>query len=525
VSIWSNQVMVGRSPSRHSGCVCRGNRAARPSGDGVRTVRAGRLAAFLFGLAAVYLVLTAQQLPDFSADRIWAGALTAAATSALLLLLPWHRWPAWASLLPPLWAFVVLAGPVGWYAHALSHYLLLYTLLFLYVGLTQRPGTCLSMLPVALLTLLGVGDEPVLPPLPLLLGPVVVAAVLGEVLAFLVAQQQRAQDNLGRLLEATTELQGAGDTIAASNVIAAVACDLLGAASTTVLLREAPGSDVLVSANTARGAAPVGEIRVDTSTDDSGSSRALRAGQPVFVSDAAADPGLHASNVAKTGTASVLFLPLGAHGAHEGVAVAVFTSRRRRIDLAAQRAAQVLATQAGQVLRRVREAQALHDLASVDTLTGLANRRTLFNRLTELSSGDCLVFLDLDHFKQINDQYGHAEGDAVLRSFASALSQVVREEDMAARYGGEEFALLLQRTDARGALLVLDRLRSVARPGVTFSAGVAVHGGRPATETLAAADAALYDAKRSGRDTTRVADTGPGAPTVVVDLSSRQARG
>ncbi|HEX2904973.1 MAG TPA: GGDEF domain-containing protein [Jatrophihabitans sp.] len=149
-------------------------------------------------------------------------------------------------------------------------------------------------------------------------------------------------------------------------------------------------------------------------------------------------------------------------------------------------------------------ADELRQLAHVDTLTNLANRRDLDLRLAEAGPGDAVVLIDLDHFKQLNDTFGHAAGDEVLTEFGLVIRATLRAGDYAARYGGEEFALVLPATSESDATVTLARLRqrwAVLRPEITFSAGVAAL--RPelgAATALQAADLALYEAKRSGRN-------------------------
>lgn len=160
-----------------------------------------------------------------------------------------------------------------------------------------------------------------------------------------------------------------------------------------------------------------------------------------------------------------------------------------------------------------------------DALTGLFNRRYLNHRLQEeiaraLRHGEPLacLFIDADHFKQINDSYGHAAGDRVLAKLAEFLRQQLRGSDTAARFGGEEFALILPQTDHASACQLAERIRSAvsARPvaldngdqiRVTVSIGVsslpaAVPEGIEvaARQLLERADAAVYAAKRAGRD-------------------------
>ncbi len=143
----------------------------------------------------------------------------------------------------------------------------------------------------------------------------------------------------------------------------------------------------------------------------------------------------------------------------------------------------------------------LAESASTDLLTGLPNRRMLDRALGRLSADDTVIMLDLDHFKQVNDNFGHAAGDEVLRMFGCVLRAAVRGRDTVGRFGGEEFLVVL--APPEGADVVLQRLRAewlTERPfPVTFSAGIAASVGDP-DETLRLADQALYQAKEAGRD-------------------------
>jgi len=158
--------------------------------------------------------------------------------------------------------------------------------------------------------------------------------------------------------------------------------------------------------------------------------------------------------------------------------------------------------------------------AAVDGLTGLATYRVLRDRLaTEVARSDrtgdpfAVLFVDLDNFKKVNDEFGHEAGNEVLRGAARECGAHIRTTDLAARYGGDEFVLVLVRTRVDGALGVADKVRatieatgrSLGYPEglVTVSIGVAefVPGRGPETEdVLVAADRALYRAKASGRN-------------------------
>ena len=152
--------------------------------------------------------------------------------------------------------------------------------------------------------------------------------------------------------------------------------------------------------------------------------------------------------------------------------------------------------------------------ALTDPLTGLANRRALFETFGDgpLPGDTVVIVFDLDRFKSINDRYGHALGDEVLRRFAETLVAHGREGDRAARLGGEEFALVLPQTQPLAAMQIAEHIRNrfeaerFAADGgpvtCTVSAGVAValDAGPGFEETLSAADRALYHAKSAGRN-------------------------
>jgi diguanylate cyclase (GGDEF)-like protein/PAS domain S-box-containing protein len=173
------------------------------------------------------------------------------------------------------------------------------------------------------------------------------------------------------------------------------------------------------------------------------------------------------------------------------------------------------------ITQRVLLDQVLQRQAQTDELTGAANRRMLMQRLsTEFERvrrypqvGCAVLALDLDHFKRVNDCWGHAAGDAVLRHVVHLLQQQLRATDLLARSGGEEFVVLLPDTSLAEASRLAERLRRTvqAKPTrfgeqmlpITTSIGLAVieHGDASPEAVLARADAALYEAKADGRNT------------------------
>ncbi len=145
-----------------------------------------------------------------------------------------------------------------------------------------------------------------------------------------------------------------------------------------------------------------------------------------------------------------------------------------------------------------------------DALTGVANRRALDETLKSqfalkqrYNANFTLAMFDIDHFKKVNDEQGHLQGDCILQEVTRLLDDSARETDTVARYGGDEFVVVMPQTDMEGAIIFADRIRARAKEklSVTISGGVAgVLQGDTPKSLLARADKALYDAKTSGRN-------------------------
>jgi diguanylate cyclase (GGDEF)-like protein len=185
-----------------------------------------------------------------------------------------------------------------------------------------------------------------------------------------------------------------------------------------------------------------------------------------------------------------------------------------------------------QELQRVNEV--FIQLSITDDLTKLHNHRFFQDHLPRemkrsQRTGDplCMILIDIDDFKKLNDQYGHSVGDAVLKYTADAMNRVVREMDLLARYGGEEFALLASQTTLEGAVALAEKLRSVVSDSrfqvvtlegpsvisITVSIGVAPFRGDEKA-LFNDADRALYRAKDAGKDCVMVADEDEPPPSV-----------
>lgn len=220
------------------------------------------------------------------------------------------------------------------------------------------------------------------------------------------------------------------------------------------------------------------------------------------------------------GLASLKIFPLTAGQRILGTLV---TGSRKRgaIDDDGFRMLEVLAIQAAQAVLRAQLYEQMELMATTDGLTGLLNHRTFQGRFEDAVASSrrysrkaSLILTDIDHFKSVNDTYGHPTGDTVLRGVAQILRRVARDTDVVARYGGEEFALVMPETDSAGAQVIAERIREAVMSEifqtdqgplkVTISLGIATFpdAANEKQAIIDLADQCLYFAKRHGRNRT-----------------------
>ncbi|MDP3340390.1 sensor domain-containing diguanylate cyclase [Frigidibacter sp.] len=319
---------------------------------------------------------------------------------------------------------------------------------------------------------------------------------------------QRVQDEMGRL--AALRRYAILDTPAAEpfDKLTQLVRDVLGVPIAAVSL---------VDAERQWFKSIVGLPVCETSREVSFCSHAIRRNEPMLVPDATEDPrfAMNPLVTGDPGIRSYLGIPLTTPDGYNLGALCAIDTQPRRFD-ATQIA--VMQSFANLVLNELE----LRQIAMSDGLTGAMTRRGLVEaaereiaRSRRYGSAASVIVLDVDHFKLVNDVYGHPTGDAVLRMIAQRCMGALREGDLFGRLGGEEFAVLLPQTDAKGALDLAERLREVVAAApvdangvslrVTASFGVCSLTGdiETADVWLAVADALLYEAKAGGRNCCR----------------------
>ena len=215
-------------------------------------------------------------------------------------------------------------------------------------------------------------------------------------------------------------------------------------------------------------------------------------------------------------TQSEICVPLIFFGEKMGV-LALDAARKNAFDSDDRQPLESVADICAAAIQNANNFDRMKQLAYVDGLTGIHNRRFFEMRIVEeleragrFQGRMSAIMVDIDHFKKLNDEFGHLLGDEILRSVSSILKQQLRKMDMVCRYGGDEFAILVPETAGENAIRVAEKLRrqvethhfpGVPRP-VTISCGVADYPTHGITrdEVMAAADSALYTAKQAGRN-------------------------
>jgi diguanylate cyclase (GGDEF)-like protein len=325
------------------------------------------------------------------------------------------------------------------------------------------------------------------------------------------------------VVDVTRALSGTLDLHEQLEELGKSVCQGLGADEFSVLLVDEPTHQLVCEA--VAGSAPSAARGVRLAIGEGVAGEAVARGETLYVPDVRRDERFLHYKGKKQTVGSFLAVPLRSKGRIVGVMninrpqVGAFTPQEIRV-------AESVAMQAAMAISNARLFQQTLELSYTDPLTGIPNRRHLFQQLEQewtrsLRFGDelSLLMIDLDLFKNVNDTWGHAIGDGVLRAIAQVLRRNVRKVDTVARYGGEEFCVLLPRVTKREAIEVAEKLRRAVAttplPGapdqqpihLTISVGVATYGADASDMSglIESADKALYAAKHAGRNAVQAA--------------------
>ena len=403
----------------------------------------------LFLVASGVLGLVNNHLPG--SGYLNRGVLDAVAGLAVILglivpALPWDRWPPRASLalLPPSLAMVGAAETIGGlppYSYAVC-----YVIIFVWIGLTQRPGTACRVAPFAILAYVAPG----------VLGREADTAAVSSVavvipvcllVAEIIARVMRAATLRADLLRVLVMANGKLSALDSAEVVDAALAMTIELGLDGAYLAEIDEKSELFRVVAASGLDDFGPG--STFPLSTGVSSRVRDGGTVIVEDyaAAAD---RLPVFARAGMKVAIAAPVWIGDDLVGVFTAL-SRRRVRLGVQEVEAFSLLAGQTGRALELARraegereEARRAQEASLTDDLTGVGNRRVANALVGSLRTGDALLVIDLDDFKQVNDTYGHVAGDQVLSELGAVLRDHLRDDDGVARYGGEEFVVVLR---------------------------------------------------------------------------------
>jgi diguanylate cyclase (GGDEF)-like protein len=336
----------------------------------------------------------------------------------------------------------------------------------------------------------------------------------------LLRELKRTVDELQALNEIGRALTSTLDLPEVLRLVMGRAQDLLKASRFSLLLVDERTRDLRFEVAAGPGSERVASMHLPMGEGIAG--WVAREGQPVLVHDAPSDPRFSPLYDERCGqvSRSLIAVPLVSKGRTLGVIEVICGEGERELTAEDLLTVQTLADHAAIAIENAQAFERIRELTIVDDHTGLFNARHLLRVLeAEVIRSErygrpfSLVFVDLDHFKLVNDSHGHQAGSAVLREVGEVLRGGLREADIPTRYGGDEYVILLPEADREQGMAVAERLR-VALAGHTFLAerglsiritgsfGVATWpiDGRRADELLGRADAAMYLVKGASRD-------------------------
>lgn len=333
-------------------------------------------------------------------------------------------------------------------------------------------------------------------------------------------------NEIGKALTSTLDLRKVLD------IIMEKISELFKPKNWSLLLLDPGGAELYFEIAVGEGAEKLLDVRLKVGEGIAG--WVAQHGEPLLISDAYSDPRFNAGADAKTNfkTQSIICVPLKSKGKIMGVIELINQLEGRSFQLEDLTLLKTLADYAAIAIENAQYFQKVQELTITDDMTSLFNSRHLqlqldheLQRSRRYHLSFSLVFFDLDHFKTVNDTYGHLVGSKVLRETADIVRECLRDVDVATRYGGDEFVLLLPETDREAALIVTHRLRDALNAHVfakdmghdirlTASFGLATYPIDATTKVdiLRLADNAMYHVKETTRNGVATAEELPQLP-------------
>lgn len=465
----------------------------------------GRLIGILYGATGL-MALAFTVIPlelSFGRSDLITLAVPISCAGVFAWFAPWSRWPRWASLFLAAFAGVLITGGVVVLDINASIGFPFYVLVFVWVGMGHPRYTPCAMAPVMALSLyathtLGGGLDSTQGSVGV--ASVVIGVAVGELLAYIMTTMERVRrreferlKDMGMVVDAVEELTAQVSPDGVGSLVTWFAGELMNGMGSMILLVDLERE---VTGRWAWGVPAHGHDSSDCEVSPT-IWQGVRDGEVVVTSPEESGCWVGVDDVRSVLWASV-------RGAEQpfGVLAVALPLAPQDVGQFGRSIGRVLAVQGGLAFERVRSKLSLLDQSLRDELTGVGNRRQAMALLARMSPGDGIMMIDLDYFKEVNDSYGHAAGDALLRELGAYLSASLRDRDAVARFGGDEFVALLESVGERADDVVLRLLEGwrALNPATSLSIGVALHEqGASPHSTLQRADSSLYEAKNRGR--------------------------
>ncbi len=487
---------------------------------------AGRLAGILYLSTTVMMTGLLLSPLEFNFERstLFPMLVMTVIAGLIGLFAPWDRWPQRASLGLALYAYALMGITPVWTKLNPVLGFSFYVLVLVWVGLCQPRFSSLALTPVAAGTMVTAsityGGAITADLIMIGIATLLVGVVIGESLSLTMNMLAKAENLENMRLEKVEMIVDAAEDLATQVSLEGIGShlswyvgEIIGAVGVRTMVLDAEFEE---------------SAHYDWGTVDESSWQV-----PDWIWQEISENPWSVQSPADLGwwanceeVKSVVCVSLHGSGQTFGLLAVGLAAEPTGVGMIQSGSTRALATQGGLAFERVRANLVLLDQSLRDELTGVGNRRHAMALLGRVGPSDGVVILDLDHFKDVNDSFGHDRGDELLKQLSEYLTETLRDVDAVARYGGDEFLVVLWNA-GENVVEVSERLIDGWRalnPITSLSVGVAVHHHEAtAHETFLRSDAALYEAKSRGRDQCVVIMAGQDLPAF--GLGQKRAAG